>query len=136
MHFTQTFAGAALIAGALHLGVSNVLPDPPAPPLVVINSLSYSDGVVIQDRAINATDRQWIIWEAAVVSDMTGQPVPGCSGAGFWEYSPGERVARIPLREWVGNANCQLIDGAKYQLFSRYKIGGWGTDARSEVFVK
>lgn len=136
MHFTQTALAAAALAGALHLGVNAVIPEPPPPPPLVVNSLTYADGVVTQDRTINADSKLWMIWEAYVVSELTGQPVPGCSGSGFWDYSPGHLVARVPVREWVGSPDCKLVEGAGYQLVARYKAGAWSTDARSEVFVK
>lgn len=136
MHFTQTFAAAGMIGLGLSAVVSMVLPEPTPPPPMVINSLSYSDGVVTQDRTVNGDVKLHFGWDAFVVSAITGQPVPGCEGSGSWDYSPGNRVVHIPLAEWVGNANCALLDGGKYQLVARYKGLAWATDGRSEVFVK
>jgi hypothetical protein len=122
--------GTTFLAGVLHLAVSSVMP---APPPIVVNRLAYDAGIVTQDRSVNRTAKFSAVWEAEVISAKTGQAVPGCMGRGDWDYAPGNKVARMPLAEWVGSASCKLEPG-QYQLFARYRAGEWGTTARSDVF--
>lgn len=138
MHLTQTIIGGVAVMGALQFAVLEPIKTAmlPEPPPMVINSLSYSDGIVTQDRTVNGNDGLHLGWEAFVISAATGAVVPGCEGTGGWEYSPGNRVVKMPLAEWVGNAACVLKEGSKYQLVARYKGLSWSTDARSEVFTK
>jgi hypothetical protein len=130
MHMTQLAVGTTALAAALHFTVAAILP---APPPIVINSLSYDAGKVLQDRTVNAGAKFSAVWEARIVSVDSGLVVAGCEGRGDWDYSPGNRVAKIGLAEWVGSTDCTLPPG-QYQLFARYRAGSWATDARSDVF--
>ena len=130
MHMTQMALGTTFLAGVLHLGISAVVPKPPP---IVINSLSYEAGMVVQDRTVNTPGKFTAVWEARVVSAITGLPVSGCEGRGDWDYSPGQRAAKMALTEWVGSKDCTLAPG-RYQLFARYRSGNWSTDARSDAF--
>lgn len=131
MQMTQLAIGTLGLVAALQVAVTTILP---APPPIVVNSLAYDAGIVVQDRTINRGGKFSAVWEAEVLSVKTGQPVPGCAGRGDWDYAPGNKVAEIPLAEWVGSAECNLVPG-EYQLFARYRAGEWGTTARSDVFT-
>jgi len=133
MHFTHTMVAFSFVALAANAVVEVVLPDPPPPPPIVINALSYDAGLVVQDRTVNWPKIFHASWESRVIDVKSGMIVDGCSGDGKWDYAPGSKVASIPLAEWVGSASCKLEPG-QYQLFAKYKTGGWATDARSDVF--
>ena len=130
MHMTQMAIGTTFLAGVLHLAVSAVVPRPPP---IVIDRLEYSAGFVEQTRTVTTPGKFTAVWEARVVNTATGMPFPGCEGRGDWDYSPGSKVARLSLQEWVGSETCTLTPG-QYQLFARYRSGNWATDARSDVF--
>lgn len=129
MNFFQPISVGGGLAVALSMAVSPFIPQKP----IVIHSLTYEDGVVIQDRTIT-TEGPWSgIWSADIIDVNTGMVVGNCSGAGFWDYAPGRKTPKIPLKEWVGNPLCDLPPG-EYQLVAIYKAGEFQTLFRSDVF--
>jgi hypothetical protein len=133
MTVTHLAAGVTGIAMAIAAILGAVVPKPPAPPPIVIHSLEYQDGTIIQERTVSAQGKFTAIWSAQIVDLATGQPVQDCYGTGVWGYAPGEQSPAIPIAEWVGNAACVLPAGS-YQALASYEAGTFRTTARSDIF--
>lgn len=129
MSVTHTIlSGGALAAGlqAVWLAIG-----PPAPPIVV-HSLTYDAGYIIQDRTVQKP--AWVAeWQAEIVSDVTGDVVAGCHGEGFWTYPGGRISPRISLTEWVGSEACTLAPG-RYFPRASFSDGGFEAVVRGDVF--
>ena len=117
---------AVVVGGAAALAVSAVLGFvlPKAP--IVINALSYAEGMVTQDRTVTGKGEVFFMgWSAEVVNMATGDPVPWCIGQGSYNYRTGRRVVEFTLPDWVGNAAClpeSLLPG-RYQLRAIWRAG-------------
>jgi hypothetical protein len=133
MTMTHLAAGVTGIAMAIAAILGAVVPKPASPPPIVIHSLKYQDGAIIQDRTVSAQGKFTAIWSAQIVDVATGQPVPECYGTGVWGYAPGAQSPAIPIAEWVGNDACRLGPGA-YQALASYEAGTFRTTARSDIF--
>lgn len=117
------------MALAVSVVLSPLMPQAP----IVIHDLQYANGVVIQDRTVT-TEGPWTgIWEADIIDTSTGQVVVNCHGEGVWDYPPGRRTPEIPLKEWVGNPECNLPPG-EYQLVAIYRAGTFKTIFRGDIF--
>ncbi len=129
MNFFQPVSVGGGVALAMSLVLSPLMPQPP----IVIHSLTYDDGVVIQDRTVT-TDGPWTgVWSADIIDTTTGEVAPNCHGEGVWDYAPGRKTPNIPFKEGVGNLLCELPEG-EYQLVAIYRAGTFKTIFRSEVF--
>ena len=132
MSFSQTFFGAAGLTAVAQLIWTAVAPL--SAPLV-IHSLSYDSGYIIQDRTIsNGGDPVPMVYKAAIVSKLTGQTVPNCEGTGGWSYTDGHATLRIPLKEWVANPLCTLPPG-EYQPVAKYETWRFGLTFRGDSFT-
>lgn len=125
----QTVVGTIALALIGGVAVNLVLPGPQP---IVVHSLTYSDGVVHQERTITTEQPAFFAaWTAQIVDAATGLPVPHCNGSGSWPYPAGYRVADIPLAEWVGNPLCtpESLDPTKqYRPVAAWY---WGEDQTS-----
>ena len=132
MSMTHTIAGGAVLLvmmqGVWEL-VGSIMPPPPA---IVVNSLEYDAGFIIQDRRVNADGKFTAAWTAAIVRADTGEPV--CEGSGVWDYASGEKVVRISVPEWTGDPDCRSLPAGHYYPFATYQGGEFYTDFRGGVF--
>ena len=136
MHFTHIALGGAAIIGAIQFAIVEPLKRvvlPPGPPIVV-HSIEWRDGSIVQDRTVTSDGKFTAAWQAEIRDVATGLPVPGCYGSGVWGYEPGRIAPEIPLAEWVGNSDCRL-DIGRYQAIATYEAGTFKATARSPVFT-
>jgi hypothetical protein len=104
MSFTHTLVGVVALSAIGTLAANLVLPPPP---LIVINSLQYDNGMITQDRTVNSdAEVVFMEWRAEIVDVRSGEPVPECQGQGTWNYASGRKVARMTLARWTGNDDC------------------------------
>lgn len=130
MSATQTVIGGGIFVTVASALIQLVAPDP-AP--IVLNSISYESGYVMQDRTVTTSEPFWASWAAQVINADTGEKVVGCFGEGSFAYEPGNKAARLPLQEWVGSDECSLSSGSYYLAAAWY----WGDSqlgAKSDVF--
>ena len=135
MHFTQMALGGFAVIGAIQFALVEPIKRailPPDPPIVV-HSLEWRDGVIVQDRTVTSDGKFTAAWQAEIRDVTTGQVVTGCYGSGVWTYAPGRIAPEIPLAEWVGNSDCRLAREC-YQASATYEAGTFKTTARSPVF--
>ena len=135
MHFTHIALGGVAVIGAIQFALVEPLKRavlPPEPPIVV-HSLEWRDGAIVQDRTVTSDGKFTAAWQAEIRDVSTGLPVPGCYGSGVWTYDPGRIAPEIPLAEWVGNPDCRLAREC-YQANATYEAGTFKTTARSPVF--
>jgi hypothetical protein len=136
MHMTQIARATAILVGAMQLGVSVVLPVPPA---IEVHRLELNAGIVTQDRTVRADSAVfWMHWTAAVIDPVTRLPVAGCRGSGGFNYPTGHKVAVLTLPEWTGAPGCtmdSLPSGTPLQLSATYVWGDNQVSARSDVFT-
>lgn len=135
MHVTQTIIGGIAVVGAFQLFAINPLLNrinPPQP--IVVHSLEWRDGIVVQERTVTTDGPFVAVWSSEIRNANTGEIVPHCYGTGVWPYEPGHRSPQIPLAEWVGNPACQL-DPGRYQAIATYEAGRFRETARSPVFT-
>ncbi len=105
----------------------------PTPPPIIINEISYRDGMIMQDRVVTTSGPFTAFWEAAILDGKTGLMVPGCQGSGVWDYPPGHKAPAFPVSEWVGNPNCDLPPGL-YIPTATYSAGEFRIVARGNPF--
>jgi len=132
-------AAQTIPAGLILVAVVSLIPGLflPAPPVIEVHSLSYSNGNVRQDRTVSGPgDVVLMSWSAQVVFAETGDPVPGCTGAGSWPYQTGRRAFEMPLSDWVGSPSCtpESLPNNQLSLRAVYLHEGHQVSASSEVF--
>lgn len=135
MHFTQIAVAGIAVIGAIQIALVEPLKRtvlPPQPPIIV-HSLEWRAGVIVQDRTVTSIGKFTAAWDAEIRDVTTGLVVPGCKGSGVWPYDPGRASHNIPLAEWVGNSECRLAREC-YQAIAKYEAGTFSTSARSPVF--
>lgn len=135
MHITHTVMGGIAVIGALQLAVINNLPRPdPAP--IIVNSLSLVGDRISQDRTVTIDATFTAKWNAAIVNDRTGDPVPWCMGSGVWDYAPGRVAPVMSLSEWTGSDDCTIdsLPPGEYHPQVMFKAGEWSRVYRGEVF--
>ena len=125
------------IGGAFLVLIGSALVDfvTPEPPPIVVHDLHYEDGTIYQDRTVidDGTGAGFFASWAARIEDVdTGEQV--CAGEGSWTYSPGRSTNPIPLREWVGDADCTLSPGT-YVPVAAWNWGYDQTSHRGDVFT-
>ena len=136
MHFTHIALGGVAVIGAIQFALVEPLKRavlPPEPPIIV-HSLEWRDGAILQDRTVTTDAKFTAAWQAEIRDVATGKAVPGCYGSGVWTYEPGRIAPEIPLAEWVGNSDCRL-GGGRYQASATYEAGTFKSTARSPVFT-
>ena len=69
-----------------------------------VTDLSYEAAHMKQTRIVTGQAPVIARWEAEILDGNTREVV--CEGSGYWPYPVGERTARLPLDEWVGEAGC------------------------------
>ena len=130
MSATQTVIGGGILVAVASTLIQLVAPDH-AP--IVLNSISYESGYVMQDRTVTTSEPFWASWAAQVINADTGEKVDGCFGEGSFAYAAGNKVVRLSLQEWVGSDDCSLSIGSYYLAAAWY----WGDSqlgAKSDVF--
>jgi len=135
MSVGQLFIGAGIVGVALNVALNAVLPSAEG---VIIHSLTYDAGYVLQDRTVMAESDFYANWAASVVDLETGAIVYPCEGSGAFGYQPGRKVAKLTLAEWVGNDACTedvLVSGHEYELRAVWNWGG-DTVAASGGFTR
>ena len=130
MSIGNTLIGGGLLAAMLQAAWVAVSPFPPP---IVIHSLTYQDGMVIQDRTVKAATKFAAVWTAEIVDATTGAVVAGCSGGGAWDYVPGRKAVEMTVQEWVGSPTCDVPAG-KFYPRSTYKAGEFYISERGEIF--
>jgi hypothetical protein len=130
MSATQIIATGGGIGAVIGFVITAAFPPPP----IEIHSLTYDNGFIVQERTINAPGPEFYAgWQAQIINVATGQVMPGCAGAGGWDYKVGTYTARLPLSEWVGSP-CVLPPG-EYQPWAKYKSGSLVVEKRGTEFV-
>ena len=130
MSVSQTAIGIGVLTAVGTLFLQSVLPGPV--PLTV-NSLTYTAGLVYQDRTVITDGTAFYAqWSASVVDVDTGEVVPWCSGSGSFPYQPGHKIKEFPLADWVGNATCtpESLNPGTYVLQAAWQ---WGADQTSKT---
>ena len=133
---TQTVFGVCILAAIGTVTVKSVL-SPFAPRPLTVHSLTYEAGIVLQDRTIVTDGTSFAMtYTASVVDADTGRTVPWCHGSDSWNYSPGHKVAEIPLAEWVNNPACtpESLPVGTYFLRGGWQWGAEQVAADSAVF--
>lgn len=105
----------------------------PAAQPIVVHSITYDSGYIVQDRTVNSDGPFKAFWTAEIMDASTGTAVPGCSGSGIWDYPSGRRATRIPIAEWVGNDACDLGPGS-YIPIATYEAGEFREVVRGDAF--
>lgn len=131
MSFSTHAVGTAMLALIMQ-GAWEIL-GPSLPPIVV-HSLTYEEGFIVQDRTVHADGKFTAVWAAVILDKKTGLAVPDCQGTGSWDYQAGHKVIEIPLAEWVGNPQCDLGPGT-YIPMARYSAGEFLEIKRGEEFT-
>jgi hypothetical protein len=113
MSTVQAVAAGTGLAMAVSLALTAVLP---APHPITIHAITYSDGLVTQDRTVTGSAQTVFMgWAAKIVEASTGVVI--CSGADSFYYPTGRKVAQMPLDVWTGDPNCRpenLAPGVYY----------------------
>jgi len=125
MSIGQMIIGAGVVGVAMNALLGAVLPSGEG---VIVHSLTYDAGYVLQDRTVMAESNFNMQWTAKVVDVATGDVVYPCEGFGVFDYPPGRKVARIPIAEWVGNDACTVDvfqHGRAYELQASWD---WGSE--------
>ena len=133
MLFTKSLTALAGCAAAFW-AASMVL----APAPIEVHSLTYRDGIVIQDRTVTTdTDYFFAFWTAKIVQAESRIAVRHCQGDGSWPYSAGRIAAEIPLDEWVGSSSCtpDSLPPGTYIPVASWSWGGDSTSHEGEPFV-
>lgn len=113
-------------AGSLFLGA--VLPDVRP---IEVHSLTYTDGIIQQERTITADgDVFYAHWTADILDAETMESV--CEGGGSWDYPVGYAVAKIPLADWVGDENCTPENLSPGTYIPR-AVWLWGSDQTTQT---
>lgn len=116
----------AAMSGALVMAIAAAIrPDTD----ITINGLTYSGGIMRQDRTVRGVAPLVAKWRAEVLDAGSGLAV--CGGAGQWDYTPGRKVADLLLDEWVGDPGClsRLAPDATYQGCAVYT---WADSQRED----
>ena len=122
MSIGQTGLGAALIVGAIQLGVVPLLPSPPP---IEVHSLVYEGGLMLQDRTVRTENDLFpASWRAAIYNAETDKPIEECVGSGFWNYTAGRNTFPIPVDEWVGRDEC-TVDFLRALNVDVYGVASW-----------
>lgn len=125
--------GVAFVSGALSVVVGAILPELQP---IEVHALTYSDGIIHQERTITADgDIFFASWKAQILDADTMGVV--CEGQGTWNYPVGYKVADIPLAEWVGQDSC-TPDSLPAGEYIPRAVWFWGSDQSTqtgEVFV-
>lgn len=138
MSFGQTATGAAIVLSVIQFTVVPLLPSQPP---IVVHSLDYAAGAMVQDRTITVQgDKFPARWNAALYDADTDTPIPKCVGAGFWNYAAGHGSYHIPIDQWVGREGECTTEYLQSLNISVYGVASWhwGNDEtpafKSEVF--
>lgn len=107
----------------------------PEPPPIVVHSLTYENGYIVQDRTVNSDGKFTALWTAQIQDKATGLSVPGCQGSGTWDYEAGRKTPRIPVAEWVGSPECALPAGTFIPV-ATYMAGDFKLVQRGQEFTK
>ena len=141
MSLSQMVPAFGAMTGAAFFVAGTVIDQvTPPPPPIVVHSIRYDGGQVLQDRTVTpngANAVKLLQWSAQVVYAGTGRPVPGCTGAGSWPYDRGRLTVQFDLPEWVGNAACTpdaLPRGVDLHLRGVWAFEGRQVVATSPVF--
>lgn len=132
MSYANLAVGAILVAGALQLAVTTVVPDTRP---IVVHSLNYVDGMIHQHRTVTTETGGFFPaqWRAFLVDADTKKAVEECSGAGFWPYESGTITAEMSLARWTGNEGCTVEFlrelGGEYCPVASWH---WGNDSTSK----
>lgn len=133
MSWTNLAIGGTVAAVALQSLFNLALPDPKP---IKVHSLNFDKVAqeVIQERTVT-TEAPFFYahWEAQVIRHDTGEVV--CEGEGDWPYKPGLLAARMDVKKWSGDANCNLEPDVEYRLRAAWL---WGDDQeahKSEPFT-
>lgn len=132
MSVGHTITGLAALGLGAQLLLTAILPDVKP---ITVHSLTYSEGIIEQDRTIT-TDAPFFYatWRAQIIDAGTGKAVPGCVGSGSWNYTQGRSAIAMPVKVWVGSDDCELTAGS-YRPIAAWL---WGSDQevhRGEVFT-
>ena len=141
MTFTQMLPGLAIVGVSLHLALQAILPSPPPPAPIVVHSLGFENGRVVQSRTVTPPDGRPAIpmtWVAEIMDPETGLDVPGCHGSGGNVYQAGTADATYSLTDWTGNPDCTLAalePGKAYVLQAAWFSGTETVMAQSAPIV-
>ena len=134
MSISDLGIGMAAVAAVVSTALQLVLPQP-AP--LVINNLTYADGIVTQDRTLN-TDQPafYAQWTATVENAETGESLRWCEGSGANGYPPGQKAVTFTLADWTGRATCtpDSLPPGLYALRASWRWGAESTSFKSAVF--
>lgn len=134
MSATQLGVGIVFLSMIGSAALQVVLPE--AQPFT-INALTYSNGIVTQDRTI-ATDQPafYAQWAVTVENVDTGDSLRQCEGFGANAYPPGRKAVSFTLPDWTGRPGCTLesIPAGRYALRGSWRWGEHSAALKSSVF--
>ena len=108
--------------------VGAILPEPPP---IEVHDLTYSGGVITQDRTISADGELFYAdWAAEIVDAQTGVVV--CRGSGHFPYPVGRKAAEMTVDVWTGDVGCLARLDASREYFPR-AVWFWGDDQTSHT---
>lgn len=127
MSTTNFLIGGAVVAGALQIAVSALLPDVD---FLTVHDIGYENGVVQADRTINRSEVA--DWRVTVVPvDRDGpicNTIPGPEMHQGWSpYVQSERATReFSLDVWVGDPGCfeRLNKNEPYSMYMAWNPRG------------
>lgn len=122
MSTSQFAVGFVAVLGLGQLALTSVLPDPQP---IVVHSLTYDAGMIIQDRTVTAEDQFFPAqWRAYIFDASTDKPIEECSGSGFWPYEAGRQSIPMSLQRWTGNTAC-TVDFLRSYGGEFYPVASW-----------
>jgi len=131
---TQTLVGGVVAFGATMALLQSVLP---APQNIVVHSITFDRGHVIQDRTVNSeSDHFWATWSASVIGP-DGNALEWCIGSGAWPYQSGRKQFPMSLEKWTGADACTLESlprNVPLKLLATWKWGDEDVTAESATF--
>lgn len=101
---TPTIVGAAALAIMGSLAVQ-LVPDLSTP--IVLNTLSYSEGMMTVDRTVTTDKPAFFMRKSSqIVNTATGESIPECEGIKNENFREGRVKATVTMATWSGNPLC------------------------------